>query len=63
MALYLAFLDYLIEFLYQMLNWAVEINEGKIVSVVKEEERHGKIMGAHVVDYSDAVVFPGLVDM
>lgn len=51
------------DILYEMLNWTVEINEGKIVSIVKEEERHGKIMGAHVVDYADAVVMPGLVDM
>lgn len=51
------------DFLYQMLNWAVEINGGKIVSIVKEEEKHGKIMGNHVVDYADAVVMPGLVDV
>lgn len=46
-----------------VISGAVEINEGKIVSIVKEEERHGKIMGDHVVDYADAVVMPGLVDI
>uniref|UniRef100_A0A9I9CEZ8 Allantoinase n=1 Tax=Cucumis melo TaxID=3656 RepID=A0A9I9CEZ8_CUCME len=46
-----------------VISGAVEINGGRIVSIVKEEERHGKIMGNHVVDYADAVVMPGLVDV
>ncbi|KGN64669.1 allantoinase [Cucumis sativus] len=46
-----------------VISGAVEINGGKIVSIVKEEEKHGKIMGNHVVDYADAVVMPGLVDV
>ncbi|VVA23614.1 PREDICTED: allantoinase [Prunus dulcis] len=41
----------------------VEVKEGKIVSIVKEEEKNGKTKLENVIDYGEAVVMPGLVDV
>ena len=46
-----------------MLKWAVEIKEGKILSIVKEEDWQGKSKLGHIVDYEEAVVMPGLIDV
>jgi cytosine/adenosine deaminase-related metal-dependent hydrolase len=40
-----------------MHKWAVQIREGKIASIVKEEDV------GHIVDYGEAVVMPGLIDV
>ena len=47
----------------EMLKWAVEIKEGKILSIVKEEDWQGKSKLGHIVDYEEAVVMPGLIDV
>lgn len=39
------------------------MKEGKIVSIVKEEEKDGKTKLENVIDYGDAVVMPGLIDV
>ncbi|KAG6694631.1 hypothetical protein I3842_09G058400 [Carya illinoinensis] len=46
-----------------VISGAVEIKEGKIVTIVKEEDRHWNSKEGHVVDYGEAVVMPGLIDM
>lgn len=50
-------------FFNEMHKWAVEIREGKIASIVKEEDRHGNSKVGHIVDYGEAVVMPGLIDV
>ncbi|XP_058082504.1 uncharacterized protein LOC131230630 [Magnolia sinica] len=42
---------------------AVEVKGGNIVSVVKGDYQHGKVSSKHVVDYGEAVVMPGLIDV
>lgn len=42
---------------------AVEINEERIVSVVNQEKAPKQTKGAHVIDYGNAVIMPGLVDV
>ncbi|CAN6553040.1 unnamed protein product [Malus baccata var. baccata] len=46
-----------------VISGAVEIKDGKIASIVKEEEKHGKIKLENVMDYGEAVVMPGLIDV
>ncbi|KAM1213589.1 hypothetical protein PS2_004981 [Malus domestica] len=46
-----------------VISGAVEIMDGKIASIVKEEEKHGKIKLENVMDYGEAVVMPGLIDV
>lgn len=46
-----------------MCEWTVEIKDGKIASIVKEDENHGKIKLENVMDYGGAVVMPGLIDV
>lgn len=41
----------------------MEINEGKIVSIVKGDCKHGNSKQEEVIDYGDAVVMPGLIDV
>lgn len=41
----------------------VEINEGKIVSIVKGDSKQGNHINQQVIDYGDAVVMPGLIDV
>ncbi|XP_057815891.1 allantoinase isoform X2 [Cryptomeria japonica] len=42
---------------------AVEISEGHIVSVVNQNKAPKKTKGVHVIDYGNAVIMPGLVDV
>ncbi|OVA00577.1 Amidohydrolase 1 [Macleaya cordata] len=46
-----------------VISGAVEVKGGNIVSVVKRENQQWKLKSANVVDYGDAVVMPGLVDV
>ncbi|XP_062161688.1 allantoinase [Alnus glutinosa] len=46
-----------------VISGAVEIREGKIASIVKEEDEHGNSKVGHIVDYGEAVVMPGLIDV
>ncbi|KAM1320046.1 hypothetical protein EV1_004952 [Malus domestica] len=46
-----------------VISGAVEIKDGKIASIVKEEEKHGKIKLENVMDYGEVVVMPGLIDV
>lgn len=41
----------------------MEINGGKIVSIVEGDDKHGNPMHHQVIDYGDAVVMPGLIDV
>ncbi|KAK4271538.1 hypothetical protein QN277_020222 [Acacia crassicarpa] len=46
-----------------VISGSVEINEGKIVSIVKGDSKKGNHMHQQVIDYGDAVVMPGLIDV
>ncbi|KAK7837869.1 allantoinase [Quercus suber] len=46
-----------------VISGSVEIKEGKILSIVKEEDWQGKSKVGHIVDYEEAVVMPGLIDV
>ncbi|XP_057538408.1 allantoinase isoform X2 [Amaranthus tricolor] len=46
-----------------VLSGAVEIKDGKVFSIVREEDWHGYIRRGHVVDFGEAVVMPGLIDV
>ncbi|XP_004294029.1 PREDICTED: allantoinase [Fragaria vesca subsp. vesca] len=46
-----------------VISGLVEVKEGKIVSIVKKEEKDGKTKLENVIDYGDAVVMPGLIDV
>ncbi|PIA41274.1 hypothetical protein AQUCO_02300203v1 [Aquilegia coerulea] len=46
-----------------VISGAVEVKGGNIVSVVKGIYQHGEIIKGHVVDYGNAVVMPGLIDV
>jgi allantoinase len=41
----------------------VEINEERIVSVVNREKAQKQTKGVHVIDYGNAVIMPGLIDV
>ena len=41
----------------------MEINEGKIVSVVEGYGKQGNSRQEEVLDYGEAVVMPGLIDV
>jgi len=41
----------------------VEINEGRIVSVVEGYGNQGQSKQEEIIDYGDAVVMPGLIDV
>lgn len=45
------------------LPMSVEIRGGNIGSIVKDKDQHDKVLKGHVVDYGEAVVMPGLVDV
>lgn len=45
------------------ISGAVEVKGGSIVSMVERKDWYGKVRRDHVVDYRDAVVIPGLVDV
>ncbi|KAI0489272.1 hypothetical protein KFK09_029114 [Dendrobium nobile] len=42
---------------------AVEVKSGRIASVVSDDFEVGQFLGKHVVDFGNAVVMPGLVDI
>ncbi|XP_054804020.1 allantoinase [Prosopis cineraria] len=46
-----------------VISGSVEINEGKIMSIVEGDSKHGKHMQQQVIDYGDAVIMPGLIDV
>ncbi|XP_028789715.1 allantoinase isoform X1 [Neltuma alba] len=46
-----------------VISGSVEINEGKIASIVKGDSKQGNHMHQQVIDYRDAVVMPGLIDV
>lgn len=41
----------------------VEINEGRIVSVVEGYGKQGQSKQEEIIDYGDAVIMPGLIDV
>jgi len=41
----------------------VEINEGRIVSVIEGYGKQGQSKQEEIIDYGDAVVMPGLIDV
>ncbi|KAI4299370.1 hypothetical protein L6164_032837 [Bauhinia variegata] len=45
-----------------IISGSVEINQGKIISIVKGGIPHGNSKQKHVIDYGEAVVMPGLID-
>ncbi|KAH9329890.1 hypothetical protein KI387_001998, partial [Taxus chinensis] len=46
-----------------VISAAVEISEGHIVSVVNQQKAPKHTKGVHVIDYGNAVIMPGLVDV
>uniref|UniRef100_A0A804HM47 allantoinase n=1 Tax=Musa acuminata subsp. malaccensis TaxID=214687 RepID=A0A804HM47_MUSAM len=46
-----------------VINGAVEVRDGKIVSVVESDYQKGSLLGGKVVDYGNAVIMPGLIDV
>ncbi|KAG8635361.1 allantoinase isoform X2 [Manihot esculenta] len=46
-----------------VISGAVEVKEGNIVSIVKEEDWQGNSKRGHIIDYGEAVVMPGLIDV
>ncbi|XP_021726435.1 allantoinase-like isoform X1 [Chenopodium quinoa] len=46
-----------------VISGAVEIKDGKVFSLVKEEDWHGYIRKGQIVDFGEAVVMPGLIDV
>ncbi|KAL8235596.1 hypothetical protein R6Q59_016677 [Mikania micrantha] len=48
---------------HEIISGAVEINGGSIISVVKEKDWLEKVKNEPVIDYGEAVVMPGLIDV
>ncbi|XP_040865842.1 allantoinase isoform X3 [Glycine max] len=46
-----------------IISGSVEINEGKIISVIEGYSKQGKSKQEKIIDYGDAVVMPGLIDV
>lgn len=46
-----------------IISGSVEINEGRIISVIEGNGKQGKSKQEEVIDYGDAVVMPGLIDV
>ncbi|RZB82602.1 Allantoinase isoform I [Glycine soja] len=46
-----------------IISGSVEINDGKIISVVEGHAIQGKPKQEEVIDYGDAVIMPGLIDV
>ncbi|KAH9627313.1 hypothetical protein KSS87_016774 [Heliosperma pusillum] len=46
-----------------IISGAVEIKDGKVISIVKEEQWRGITKQDQIVDFGEAVVMPGLVDV
>ncbi|GKE66005.1 allantoinase, partial [Tanacetum coccineum] len=47
----------------QLCKWAVEINGGRIISLVREKDCQETVRNKPVIDYGNAVVMPGLFDV
>ncbi|KAK9056306.1 hypothetical protein SSX86_027396 [Deinandra increscens subsp. villosa] len=48
---------------HEIISGAVEINGGSIISLVKEKDWREKVKNGPVIDYGEAVVMPGLIDV
>ncbi|KAI3800388.1 hypothetical protein L1987_28478 [Smallanthus sonchifolius] len=48
---------------HEIISGAVEINGGSIISLVKEKDWLEKVKNEPVIDYGEAVVMPGLIDV
>ncbi|KAM0950121.1 putative allantoinase [Dioscorea sansibarensis] len=46
-----------------VISGAVEVRGGNIASVIEGDDLQGSVIGGHFLDYGDAVVMPGLVDV
>ncbi|KAF2303356.1 hypothetical protein GH714_017093 [Hevea brasiliensis] len=46
-----------------VISGAVEVKEGIIVSIVKEEDWQGNSKRGQIIDYDEAVIMPGLIDV
>ncbi|KAL9321223.1 hypothetical protein ACSQ67_013062 [Phaseolus vulgaris] len=46
-----------------IISGSVEINEGRIVSVIEGYGKQGQSKQEEIIDYGDAVVMPGLIDV
>ncbi|KAK7412332.1 hypothetical protein VNO78_03786 [Psophocarpus tetragonolobus] len=46
-----------------IISGSVEINDGRIVSIVEGHGTQGKSKQEEVIDYGDAVIMPGLIDV
>ncbi|KAK9267209.1 hypothetical protein L1049_009629 [Liquidambar formosana] len=46
-----------------VISGAVEVKEGNIISIIKEEDWHRSVGRTQVIDYGGAVVSPGLIDV
>ncbi|XP_074307676.1 allantoinase [Silene latifolia] len=46
-----------------IISGAIEINDGKVISIVKDEQWRGITKGDQIVDFGEAVVMPGLIDV
>lgn len=44
-------------------EWAVELKGGNIISVVEEKDWQGSVRSGQIIDYGEAVVMPGLIDV
>ncbi|KAL7593694.1 allantoinase [Lactuca sativa] len=48
---------------HEIISGAVEINGGSIISLVKEKDWQGQVKNEPVIDYGEAVLMPGLIDV
>ncbi|KAI4296719.1 hypothetical protein L6164_036653 [Bauhinia variegata] len=47
----------------EVISGSVEINQGKIISIVKGDIPHENSKQKNIIDYGEAVVMPGLIDV
>lgn len=46
-----------------VISGAVEVKDGKVITLVREEEWHGYMKRGQILDFGEAVVMPGLIDV
>ncbi|KAJ8428873.1 hypothetical protein Cgig2_010815 [Carnegiea gigantea] len=46
-----------------VISGAVEVKDGKIITLVRDEEWHGYMKRGQIIDFGTAVVMPGLIDV
>lgn len=46
-----------------VISGAVEVKDGKIITLVRDEEWHGYMKRGQIIDFGKAVVMPGLIDV